>query len=157
MNVEIEQITQQIEDVYQGDPWFGRSVKSLLGDVTANISFEKPNNQHSILELLWHMITWREFTIKSLRNDEEKTPQYFEKNDWRDLDHNDKSLLEKGVQRLDETQSELIEALQHQQDSRLNEIVPGKKYNFRNLLYGIIHHDIYHIGQVAYVIKLLHK
>jgi len=101
------------------------------------------------------MITWREFTIKSLRNDDEKSRQYFEENDWRDLDHNDKSLLEKGLQRLDETQSELIDALQDQQDSRLNEIVPGKKYNFRKLLYGIIHHDIYHIGQVAYVVKLL--
>jgi len=155
MNTEIVQITQQLKDVYEGEPWFGRSVKSLLNDAKPNVSFEKPNDQHSILELLWHMITWREFTIKSLRNDDEKNPQYFEDNDWRKLDHNDSSLWEKGLQKLDETQSELIESLQHQVDKRLNEIVPGKKYNFKSLLYGIIHHDIYHIGQIAYVIKLL--
>ena len=155
MNTEIVQITQQLQDVYEGDPWFGRSIKSLLKDANPDCSFEKPNDQHSILDLLWHMITWREFTINSLRNDVKKSVQYFEDNDWRELDHNDRSLLEKGLQRLGETQSELIEALQYQQDNRLNEIVPGKKYNFRNLLYGIIHHDIYHIGQIAYVIKLL--
>ena len=155
MNTEIVQITQQLQDVYDGDPWFGRSIKSLLKDANPDNSFEKPNDQHSILDLLWHMITWREFTINSLRNNDKKSLQYFEDNDWRKLDHNDRSLLEKGLQRLGETQSELIEALQYQHDSRLNEIVPGKKYNFRNLLYGIIHHDIYHIGQIAFVIKLL--
>ena len=157
MNTEILKITQQLKDVYDGEPWFGRSVKSLLADAKANVAFVKPNDQHSVLDLIWHMITWREFTIKSFRNDDEKEPQYFETNDWRKLDHNDKSLLEKGLQRLDKTQLELIEALQNQMDSRLDEIVPGKKYNFRNLLYGIVHHDIYHVGQIAYIIKLLHN
>ena len=154
MNTEIHQIVNQLKDAYEGDPWFGRSVKSLLAEVTENHVFERPNNQHSILELLWHMITWREFTITSLRNENKKSPEYFEENDWRELDHDDKDLWEEGLKKLDETQSELIDLLKYQKDDKLNEIVVGKKYKFKNLLYGIIQHDIYHIGQIAYVNKL---
>jgi len=157
MNKEILQITAQLKNTFEGDPWFGRSVKSLLKDVNESTVFEKPNDQHSILELLWHMITWREFTINRLLNDKEKSLEYFEQNDWRYLDHKDKTLWTKGLQILDETQSELIEILQNEKDTRLNEIVPGRKYNFRDLFYGIVQHDIYHIGQIAYLIKLLQK
>lgn len=155
MNKEILQITAQLKNTFEGDPWFGRSIKSLLKDVNESIAFEKPNNQHSILELLWHMITWREFTINRLLNDKEKSLEYFEQNDWQDLDHKDQTLWTKGLKKLHKTQSELIEILQNEQDSRLDETVPDKKYNFRNLLYGIVQHDIYHIGQIAYISKLL--
>lgn len=69
MNTEILQIGAQLKNTFEGDPWFGRSVKSLLKGVNESIVFEKPNGQHSILELLWHMITWREFTLNRLRYD----------------------------------------------------------------------------------------
>ena len=154
MNTEILQITEQLKEAYEGEPWFGRSIKSLLKDVDENIAFEKPNGQHSILELVWHIVIWRVFTINRLRNDEKTNLQYFEENDWQQLNHNDKTLWKRGLDRLEETQSELIDILQKQQDNILNEIVPGRKYTFRKLLYGIIHHDIYHIGQIAYLKKL---
>ena len=157
MNTEILQITEQLKEAYEGEPWFGRSIKSLLKDVDENIAFEKPNGQHSILELVWHIVIWRAFTINRLRNDEKTNLQYFEENDWQQLNHNDKTLWKRGLKRLEETQSELIEILQKQQDNILNEIVPARKYNFRKLLYGIIQHDIYHIGQIAYITKLLRK
>ena len=88
-------------------------------------------------------------------NHNKKTTSYFEENDWRDLDHDDKSLWKKGLQCLDETQSELIKVLEQQQDNIINETVPGRTYNFKKLLYGIIQHDIYHVGQIAYLTKLL--
>jgi len=48
-----------------------------------------------------------------------------------------------------------VEVLQQQQDSLLIERVPERDYNFRKLLYGIVQHDIYHLGQIAYITKLL--
>ncbi len=157
MNTEILQIQEQLKEAFEGDPWFGRSVKSLLKDVEESIAFEKPNGEHSILELLWHIIIWREFTINRLRKDEKRSLQYFEDNDWQLLVHTDKNLWKKGLKRLDETQSELLEKLQQYDDTILNEIVAGRKYNFRKLLDGIIQHDIYHIGQIAYLTKSLQK
>ena len=81
MNREILLIAEHIKDGYEGDPWFGRSVTSILNEVDEAIVFEKPNGQHSILELLWHMITWKEFTIDRLRNNNEKS-EYFDEKDY---------------------------------------------------------------------------
>jgi len=157
MNTEILQITEQLKDVYNGQPWYGRSVTSLLEEINEHVVFEKPNEQHSILELLWHMILWREFTINRLRRDKAVSLGYFDENDWRQLDHTDTKLLKQGLRKIQETQSELIEVLQHQKDELLLETVPGRKYHYRQLLYGIIHHDIYHIGQIAYLTKMLNQ
>ncbi len=96
MNTEILQIAEQLKDAYEGDPWFGRSAKELLADVREPMAFEKLNSQHSIVELLWHMITWREFTISRLQKDRSQSLVYFEDADWRLLDHNDKTLWQDG-------------------------------------------------------------
>ncbi len=155
--MEISLISQQLQETYEGDPWFGRSAKALLAEVSEDIAFIKPQGQHSLLELLWHMITWREFTISRLQKDNAQPLQYFEENDWRTLNHSDSSLWQKGLQRLAETQSALTDALQNEQDDILNKNVQGRTYTFRKLLHGIIQHDIYHLGQVAYIVKLLRK
>ena len=63
MNREILLIAEQVKDVYNGEPWFGRSVHDILKETDEGIVFEKPATQHSILELLWHMITWKELTF----------------------------------------------------------------------------------------------
>ena len=154
MNTEIQKIIALLQDAYNGDPWFGRSVKSLIADVKEENVFEKPNDQHSILEMLWHMILWREFIINSFGEDQ-KPPEYFEENDWRNLDHTDTTLWEKGLRQLDETQTQLIETLLLQQDSILETTVPGRNYIFKKMLYGIIAHDIYHVAQITYVNKML--
>jgi uncharacterized damage-inducible protein DinB len=154
MNNELLSIANQFEDVYAGDPWFGKSVTSLLKEVDKSIVFDKPNGQHSILELLWHIVTWREFTISRLRPSD-KTVDFFEENDWRQLDHSNKALWEDGLQRLNETQKELAGLLSSEDDSILRQKVPQRDYDYKNLLYGIIHHDIYHLGQIAYINKLL--
>ena len=44
---------------------------------------------------------------------------------------------------------------QKKDDAFLSEIVPNRKYNFRFLLNGLVQHNIYHLGQVAYLKKLL--
>ena len=151
--MEIELILSQLKDTYEGNPWFGRNAKALLNEVDEQIAFVKFNNQHSILELLWHIITWREFTISRLRPSPQQSIEYFEQKDWQKLDHNDKTLWPKGLKKLYETQKELIYLLQQQDGAILEQPVKDREYNFRKLLYGVIQHDIYHLGQIAYVNK----
>ncbi len=155
MNKEIQNIISQLRDVYEGDPWYGKAVTKLFLEVNESGVFQKQHGQHSILELVWHMITWREFTIDRLRHSPQMQLEYFNKNDWRKLDHNDVTLWPQGLERLQETQNELLELLAHLDDSILEKQVPQHKYTFRKLLYGTIQHDIYHSGQIAYINKLL--
>lgn len=157
MNQEILQVAEQLKDAYEGEPWFGRSIKDILNEIGEATVFEKLNGQHSILELLWHMITWREFTLSRLRNDDQMPIKYFEENDWRELDHSNKTLWKQGLQQFAKLHNELIEVIQQQKDEILSQRVGDRKYDFRKLLYGIIQHDIYHLGQIAYIKKMLEK
>jgi uncharacterized damage-inducible protein DinB len=154
MQTEIASVIGQLRESYEGDPWFGRNVKTLLAEVNGETAYQKLNGQHSILELLYHMVIWREFTISRL------TPSatdlsYYEKADWQELDHTYKNLWKEGIQKLDDTQAELIHLLQEKDDSMLTGTVPERTYNFKKLLYGIIQHDIYHLGQIAFITKAI--
>ena len=155
MNQEILLIVEQFKDSFNGDPWFGRPIVALLKEVQEDIAFEKPSGQHSLLELLWHMVFWREFAISHLEKDSDLPISYFDENDWRVLDHSDTTLWQKGLQQLHQTQEKLVQLLQDLKDTILEEMVFDREYNFRKLFYGLIHHDIYHLGQVAYLTKFL--
>ena len=155
MNREMLLIAEQLKDSHEGDPWYGRSVKAILDEIDESIAFEKPNGQHSILELLWHMITWKEFTISRLRNNNDQSLTFFEKIDWRELDHSDKSLWKQGLKKFAQLHNELADLIQQQKDELLSQPVEERNYDFRKLLHGIIEHDIYHLGQIAYIKKLL--
>lgn len=155
MNREMLLIAEQLKDTYEGDPWFGKPAVQLLQQLEKEVPFQKPANQHSILELVWHMGNWKQFTISRIRKDESKPVRYFEENDWRELNHNDEQQWQQGLYFFHQTQNELVEVIQQQKDELLLEQVPGRTYDFRKLLYGIAQHDIYHLGQIAFIYKLI--
>ena len=157
MNREVLLIAEQIKDAYEGNPWYGRNMKQLLSEIGETIAFEKPAGQHSILELLWHMIAWKEFIISRLRTDNDKPLHYFEERDWMQLDHSDKKLWKEGLKKFHELHTELVDIIWQQKDELLAQKVSERNYDFRKLLHGIVEHDIYHIGQVAYIVKMLKK
>jgi uncharacterized damage-inducible protein DinB len=59
------------------------------------------------------------------------------------------------LQRLEESQVKLLEAAARFPEERLGELVPSitHKYTYYTLLHGIIHHDLYHIGQIQLILK----
>ena len=153
-NAEILLLAEQLDEIYEREPWHGKGVKAILDWVNPNVVFERPNGQHSILELLWHMMNWKEFALNRLiRSD--KDLQHFEESDWRELDPTHKTLWSEGLNRFWEAHRQFMEALRKQDDKLLNQIVQGRKYNYRKLLNGIREHDLYHSGQIAYINKLL--
>ena len=143
------------ESAYSGDPWFGRNIKEILSQIDAGMAMQKPNGQHSILELLFHMIIWREFTISRLEEGNTTPAKYFGTNDWQTLDHSDEKLWDQGLQKLDASQKRIIEIINNLNPDVLTNQVAERKYDIRYLLYGILEHDIYHLGQIAYVKKIL--
>jgi len=154
MNKEIQSIIQNLERVNSGQPWYGRPVYEMLGEIDPAIVYKKPNKQHSLIELLYHMITWADFTLHRVKGDKEKDMAAFEELDWRDIDPKTHT-WQKGLTEFKNIHTEIIQLLQDKDDSMLKEIVDYRKYNFRFLLNGLIQHNIYHIGQIAYVKKLL--
>jgi hypothetical protein len=92
------------------------------------------------------MVSWRTFVTKRLLGDsayELTDDQNFpSETDW-----------PTALKKLEESQDELLKALDAVTYDQLHEPVANRKYDFFILLHGIIHHDIYHIGQIQLIKK----
>ena len=154
MNNELKIYAAQLNENFDGEPWFGRNIQAILKEINEEIACQKPNGQHSMLELLYHMINWRLFTINRLEKSS-ATVKSFEENDWQVLDHQDKSLWQKGIEQLNDTQQRLLNLINTMKDEDLQSPVHERDYENRTLINGIIQHDIYHLGQIAFIKKML--
>jgi uncharacterized damage-inducible protein DinB len=151
MNKEILSIIHNLENVLDGTPWYGRAVYPILREVDEATASQKPNEQsHSMIELLYHMLTWAQFTLKRIEKDDANDMAAFEKIDWREIDPQIHG-WEEGLSEFIATHQQIITLLQTKEDSFLREIVDFRNYNFRFLLNGLIQHNIYHLGQIAYI------
>ncbi|MBC7873878.1 MAG: DinB family protein [Ferruginibacter sp.] len=155
MNNEIQSIIRRIENVNSGEPWFGRSVYSILEEVYPKQVYSKPNNtEHSIAELLYHMITWADFILKRIQKDKINDLAAAEELDWRVINPKVHT-WKKGLAEFKVIQNKIIALLKKQNEAFLEEKVDYRNYNFRFLVNGMIEHNIYHLGQIAYLKKLL--
>jgi hypothetical protein len=55
------------------------------------------------------------------------------------------------------TNDDLVRAIESLDDVRLTEIVPGRKYDFYQLLHGMTQHALYHGGQIALLKKAVQE
>lgn len=143
---EIERIANSIKQTYDGDAWHGPSLKEVLSKISQEQCAARIGNSHSIIELVLHMVAWRNFTIKKLNGDENydvSEAENFPKSaDW-----------QKALALLDQSQNDLLAALANFNDAKLSDVVPMRNYSFNKLLHGIVEHDIYHQGQITMIIK----
>ncbi len=155
MKKEIEITIRSLRDILDGTPWFGRSVYVLLDEVDQSKVFIKPNeSSHSLIELLYHMNTWSDFVLKRIEKEQIKDMVAFEEMDWRKIDKATHD-WNTGVAEFKSIHQNIIDLLETKDDEFLNEKVDYRKFDFRFLLNGLIQHDIYHLGQIAYLSKLV--
>ena len=154
MSHTIRSISENMEEVFCGNPWYGKSVLTLLNEIDPSIVYIKPGGQgHSIIELLYHMLTWEEFTLHHLES-MMLEPEKYQLLDWRETNP-EIHTWNAGVSELKATHNKIINILQNASDDLLASKVPYKDYNTAVLLNGLIEHNIYHIGQIAMVKKML--
>ena len=96
------------------------------------------------------MVSWRRFAIEKLKGNAEFQIPLEGKENFDKERHYTKAEYQELVKTFQQCQEELISLIESREgDEWLNEIVPGSKYKMRYLLQGIVHHDIYHAGQIA--------
>ena len=154
MNKEIQSIIKNLQNVLSGEPWYGESVYKILEDAGKTDVYKHPaETQHSQIEILYHMITWSDFTLNSIQKKEKNIIEKLEALDWRAIDPKEHT-WEKGVALLKESTKNIIELLQTSDDDSLGDSIDFRTYNKRFLLNGLIQHHIYHAGQIAYIKNL---
>lgn len=154
MKKETQQIIHSLREVLYGEPWYGQSFFSVVKDIDVSIVYERPEGQHSLIDLLYHMITWTEFAENIFDETKSKSIKSFEDMDWRKIDPEEHG-WEKGIEVFKQINENIISQLLTKEDPFLENLVDERKYNVRFLLNGLLQHHIYHLGQIAYVKKLL--
>ena len=159
MNKQIKSIIRQLTEVHNGLIWAGTSYNKKLSQLKENQMFVRPlPSVHSIAEIIAHIISWRKDAILKLKTGKGKLkdvhPENWRSNDelktigWKKIQEEDKSTLR-----------ELLKLLQDKDDTFLDELYYdpefGGNYPYSFVLEGMLHHDIYHLGQIGLVIKLL--
>lgn len=155
MRIEIGSIISHLENVLTGEPWFGRAIYDILDEVDSKKVFQKPNGtEHSMIEIMYHMITWADFTLKRIEKDSNYDLTAAEELDWR-LINSKTHTWKKGLAEFKKINQQIITQLRKKEDSFLDEKVDFRNYNYRFLINGMIEHSIYHLGQIAYINKMM--
>lgn len=161
MNYLIKNIIKQYQDVQNGSLWIGSTFSSKLNNIDHNKVFERPIvGLHSIAEIISHLTLWRKETILKIQIGKGSKTDDCEEN-WLP---NDKLKLigwQKIKSEYDKTLLELIDLLESKDDSFLNEVYYDtdfkSNYAYSFVINGMLHHDIYHLGQLGIIIKYLNK
>jgi len=154
MNKEIQSIISNIQRTLYDNPWYGDAILPMLKKVHPAVVYINPKNSHAAIEILYHMITWANYTLKAVQGIEVKEGLEDIPMNWRGI--NPKiDTWETAMKEFEDLHSSLIKELEPKADVFLNDQVPGKSYNYRFLLNGLIQHNIYHLGQIAFLKNLL--
>jgi uncharacterized damage-inducible protein DinB len=145
---EVKNILKLLNKTFEKNAWHGPTVLEVIAQVKTENTPKRLPNTHSIIELVNHMTSWRIFTVKKILGDAE-----FEVKEGMNFPLSDD--WEKAKADLNQSQQDLIKAIENFPDEKLSELVPhaSNKYTFYTLLHGIIHHDLYHIGQIMLINK----
>jgi uncharacterized damage-inducible protein DinB len=157
-NDELLRIIDLLNTTYEGEEaWHGPSLAEVIRGVTPEMAGKRITpNTHSIAELVFHMTSWRIFTVKKMQGDETFDILTPEKNFGQFPDKIDAFEWEALQMELSLSQEELINELDKRDDDEfLEDIVPGRDYTYYDLLHGIVNHDTYHGGQISILKKAL--
>ena len=155
MNKKIEHYVSAFENLYEGEPWFGRSMMSILKEVSPSRAYSKSSEQrHSIFEVLQHMLAWRELFVARLHGDTTATIEINSALDWPSLPTSKNAEnWNRLLTRLSENQEALVKALKKQSDEQLGQTFANSNATLETHLEGNLQHDIYHLGQIAVLNK----
>lgn len=159
MNSIVKSISKQLRQIQNQQLWACKPYEILLSRIHNDRYFERPiEGMHSVAEIISHLTFWRKDALVKIKTGrgqkKDNDPGNWRKNDV---------LLNIGWSQLkedhDRTLEEFIQVLESKNDSFLKEeyfdIDFNGMYPYEFLINGILHHDLYHLGQLGLIVKFL--
>ncbi len=147
-------IAAMLKAVADGPAWHGPAVGDLLKDVTPEKAARKPGGgAHSIWEIVLHMNAWQDYALKVLEGGDAAPLQG--EDDWPPVPAKPTGDAWQTARRQFEGGTrDLRERIVHLDDRRLHQTVPGREFPLKVVLHGVVHHNLYHCGQIALLKKM---
>lgn len=148
---ELAGFAEQARRAFEGEAWHGPAVLELLQDVTAEEAAARPvPGAHSIWEVALHIGAWEAIVVRRMAG--ETVVDVPDAEDW-PQPGTSAAAWEATRQALREGNRRLRQAIAAFDGARLAALVPGKDYDHRFILHGVVQHDLYHAGQIALLKK----
>ncbi len=146
-------LAAMLKSVVDGPAWHGPSAMETIEAMSAEQARRKPiKGSHSAWELALHMIAWQEYAIRVV--DGSKEAPLDGDADWPKLPEPPSDVAwDTAKRKLEGGMRELRERVIHLDEARMRERVPGRDFPLKVLLNGLVHHHVYHVGQIALLKK----
>jgi len=149
---ELQRIDDQLQRMFEGDPWHGPSLSSLLDGVDAETAAARPiPGAHSIWELVHHLTVWLDVPRRRVEGRQAIEPTPAE--DWPPVQATGETEWREALDRLRQAYRKLRELLAWLDEARIEETSPGRTYPNYMLIHGVVQHLAYHGGQIALLRK----
>ncbi len=137
----------------------GANFDKKLNSVSEDEAFIRPIlNLHSVAEVISHLTVWRKETILKIKTGKGSITDDCDEN-WLTNDRLREIGWNKIKTEYSNSLSDLMELLQTKEDGFLKEKYYDTDfkgyYEYKFVIYGMLHHDIYHLGQLGIIIKFL--
>ena len=148
-------LSAEISRQFDGDTWYDSNFNQVIKNISAEGAVKKFNGfPNSIVEIVRHMTQWKIFCLKKLEGDPKFDIEDPDE-DWKRFsDLTEEEWLDI-LAKYETTNTNLVRNVKNGPDEKLDQIVPGRKYNFFYLLMGIIEHDVWHTMQIKFIKRLL--
>lgn len=108
------------------------------------------SERHTIWELVNHITFWIEAATKPLLGEEMVNPS--EVNDWPSMGKSNEDWNESTL-KMEKAVNTLLYTLDEFSQGQLLQTVPNTNYSYRIMIHGMLHHNLYHSGQIAVLKK----
>ncbi|MGO4884128.1 MAG: DinB family protein [Bryobacteraceae bacterium] len=153
---EVTRILDQIHRAYEGPCWHGPALRAVLAGVDYRAAGARPMAEaHTIWELVLHITVW--MSVVTGRLDGAEIPTLPPEQDWPAAPAPTESGWLDALGALAQAQLSLESAVGKLTDDRLRDKVLGDTpYSIYTMLHGVVHHNLYHAGQIALLKKAAH-
>ena len=148
---ETDNIADLFSKMHTGDCWTGYNFITVLKDIAASVAARVPEKGNSIWQQVNHLVYWRRVVLLRLSGRNERppgidmqTPESISEKDWQDT-----------LVLFNEVYEELLLQIRSFPVEKLDTESPKEGQTYRDLLYGFLQHDAFHMGQMVYFRKLL--
>lgn len=149
---EITSHLKQIQRAFEGEAWHGPALLESLEGVNAHMAKRRwVDGVHSIWEIALHTVAWKRAVTLWLQGEQYKVE---EDENFPSPDEGDETEWQHVLTTLKVAQAELLAVVARLTNEQLYETPPPwRKTITSDYLFGIVHHDLYHAGQIALLKK----
>jgi uncharacterized damage-inducible protein DinB len=155
---EVDRIVKELQHAYDGDAWYGPSVRAALEGVDVRIALARPiAGAHTIAELVLHMTAWTREITRRLNTGVAQDPA---DGDWPVVAIADDAAWTAILNAFDAANDELVKTIAPLEDAQLGDRIGdvrdralGSGVSRHATLHGLVQHHAYHSGQITLLKK----